>query len=317
MRSLSAKCFGSVVIGLISTAIFVCPATSADNRFAVPDLSGQWGRDFLYFEQPPSGPGPVISMIRKADGTLGDPTGAQIGDYTSPILKREAAEAVKRHGGSSRGGHVPPDMHNMCFPEPPPVVLHSQFGVQILQQNDQVILLYLTNNTLRRIPLNVPHPQKVKPSWLGNSVGHYEGDTLVIDTVGIKTGPLSMLDWYGTPHSEALHVIERYRLIDGSAAAEAQRKHIGAYMGPGLDLSLLAYELISPFYGRAPINPDTGKKGLQVEIRVEDAGVFTTPWSALVTYRPVDGALPEAVCAENHHLWGSASAIPTADKPDF
>jgi len=49
-------------------------------------------------------------------------------------------------------------------------------------------------------------------------VGHYEGDTLVIDTVGIKIGPFTMVDWYGTPHTEALHVVERYRLLGHEAA---------------------------------------------------------------------------------------------------
>ena len=63
------------------------------------------------------------------------------------------------------------------------------------------------------------------PSWQGDSVGHYEGDTLVVDTVGIKTGPFSSVDRYGTPFSEKLHVVERYRLIDGEAAAAAVRKH--------------------------------------------------------------------------------------------
>ena len=50
----------------------------------------------------------------------------------------------------------------------------------------------------------------VTPAWYGDSVGHYEGDTLVIDTVGIKVGPFAMVDMYGTPHSAALHVVERY-----------------------------------------------------------------------------------------------------------
>jgi hypothetical protein len=59
-----------------------------------------------------------------------------------------------------------------------------------------------------------PHPAHVTPSRYGDSVGHYEGDTLVIDTVGIKIGPFAMVDMFGTPHTEALHVVERYRLID-------------------------------------------------------------------------------------------------------
>ena len=53
------------------------------------------------------------------------------------------------------------------------------------------------------------------------TVGHYEGDALVIDTVGVKIGPFAMVDMYGTPHSPALHVVERYRLLDYDAAKDA------------------------------------------------------------------------------------------------
>src|ERR1700730_15607019 len=67
------------------------------------------------------------------------------------------------------------------------------------------------------------------PSWQGESVGHYEGDTLVVDTNGQKVGPLSMIDRFGTPFSAALHVIERYRLIDGATARDLQLKHESAY----------------------------------------------------------------------------------------
>jgi hypothetical protein len=68
--------------------------------------------------------------------------------------------------------------------------------------------------------LNQSHPAHVTPTWYGDSVGHYEGDTLIIDTVGIKVGPFATVDWYGTPHTEALHVVERYRLIDYEAAKD-------------------------------------------------------------------------------------------------
>ena len=72
--------------------------------------------------------------------------------------------------------------------------------------------------------MNQPHPARVTPSAHGDSVGHYEGDTLVIDTVGIKVGPYTMIDRFGTPYTEALHVVERYRLIDFEAAKEAQER---------------------------------------------------------------------------------------------
>jgi hypothetical protein len=54
-------------------------------------------------------------------------------------------------------------------------------------------------------------------------VGDYEGNTLVIDTVGIKLGPHRMVDRFGTPYTQALHVVERYRLLDYEATKEARR----------------------------------------------------------------------------------------------
>jgi hypothetical protein len=178
------------------------------------------------------------------------------------------------------------------------------FGVQILQRRDEVTLLYLLYNTVRHVRLNASHPENLTPNWQGHSVGWYEGDALVIDTVGIKVVPISTVDAFGTPHSEALHVVERYRLIDGEAAAAAQKKH-GAIYRP------------APPYGRGTIDPDTAKKGLQVEFTVEDEGVFTTPWSGRVTYRRLIGDWPEAVCAENPSFFGIDAAIPTAHTPDF
>jgi len=58
------------------------------------------------------------------------------------------------------------------------------------------------------------HAAQVTLPGYGDSVGYWEGDTLVIDTIGIKIGPFAMVDAYGTPQSPALHVLERYRLID-------------------------------------------------------------------------------------------------------
>jgi hypothetical protein len=309
MRSPCRFSAGAVAFA-ISAAAFLSPAMAADSSSTVPDLAGQWGRDMQFFEPPPSGPGPVIRAERKADGTIvaQDPCCAisprWLGDHKNPILKPEAAEAVRKFSELAFRGSVVPDLHNMCWPEPPPYVMGLHFGMQILQPKDEVTLFYLLYNTVRHVRLNVPHPENPTPSWQGHSVGWYEGDTLVIDTVGIKVAPLSMVDPFGTPHSQALHVVERYRLIDGEAAAEAQRKH-GAIYRP------------TPFYGRGTIDPDTAKKGLQVDFTVEDPGVFTTPWSGRVTYRRLIGDWPESVCAENPFFLGPDITIPTAHIPDF
>jgi hypothetical protein len=298
-----------IVVVLSAAGALACPARAADGS-GNPGLLGQWGRDMLFFEPPPAGPGPVVRAERKADGTTAvvDPCCAVfprwLGDYKSPILKPAAAAAVKKFGDLAVAGAVTSDLHNTCWPEPPPYVMGMHFGLQILQLRDEVTLVYLLHNTVRRVRLNTQHPDSLTPSWQGNSVGWYEGGTLVVDTVGIKVAPLSMVDAFGTPHSKALHVVERYRLIDGKAAADAQRKN-GAIDQP------------IPFYGRGAIDPDTAKDGLQIDFTVEDEGVFTTPWSGRVTYRRLIGGWPEALCAENPYFLGMGATMPTADTPDF
>src|SRR5258708_35218924 len=127
--------------------------------------------------------------------------------------------------------------------------------------------------------MNVPHSDHPTPTWQGESVGHYEGDTLVIDTIGQKVGPLSMIDRFGTPFSPALHVIERYRLIDGATARDAQLKHESAYFGAGK-----SSPPANP-YGRGETDLDPPKPGLQGEITVDDPAIFTSPWPAFGTYR--------------------------------
>jgi hypothetical protein len=295
-------------------AIAMCCTESSSQEVqssrAIPDFSGLWGRSFLGLESPPSGPGPIGSLRRRADGTM-DPLSG--GDYTNTILRPAAAERVKKHGDIERSGRNAPNPHNQCRPEPVPFTSNIQFRMQLLQRPGKVLLLYPNDHKVRHIPMNVPHPADVTPTWQGDSVGHYEGDTLVIDTVALKVGPLSMVDWYGTPHSASLHVVERYRLIDGEAARDAQRKHESSYLVPGMPAPP----------GSPPVNsrldPDIDSKGLQVEITVEDPIMFTTTWSALVTYRRDDGGWVEAVCAENlnvYHAEKDADA-PQAVVPDF
>jgi len=279
---------------------------------ALPDFSGIWGRNWLFLEPPASGPGPIMSKLKRPDGTQ-DLRAAQVGDYADPLLKPQAAAVIKKLGEISLAGTPYPDPHNQCWPEPTPFTLSVQFGLQILQQKDEVILLYLADHKVRHVRMNVPHPANVTPTWQGDSVGRYEGDALVVDTIGEKVGPLAMVDLYGTPYSPALHVVERYRLINGSAARDAQEKHQRSYFPPGVS-SPLTNE-----YGRGDIDEDVTKKGLQVEVAVEDPAMFTAPWSGVITYRHVLGEWPEAVCAENTHEYydNRDTDVPHAAKPDF
>ena len=281
----------------------VAPASGAHTAAAIPDFSGTWAYQFCCGFQPPlSGPGPVANRSRRNDAS---DRYQYVGDYTNPILKPAAAEVVKRHGELESGGVPLPTPRNHCWPEGVPFIF-SNFGMQILQQPDKLTILYDHDHQVRHVRLNQPHPAQVTPSWYGDSVGHYDGDTLVIDTIGIKIGPVSMIDWYGTPYTNALHVVELYRLIDNEAAKEAEERGVRVVgrVGGGNGLEL---------------DPNYRDEALQLQFTVEDEGVFTMPWSATITRRRSSSEWPEFVCVENPHGYfpGKHAAVPTADKPDF
>jgi hypothetical protein len=292
---------------LIVAAVVATPAFGQ-----VPDFSGIWAHPYFPGIEPPaSGPGPVLNRSRLLRGPLaGVGNFAQfVGDYTNPTLKPEAAEVVKKHGEVSLSGVTYPTPSNKCWPQPVPYIFWVP-AIQMLQQPDKITILY--GSEFRQVRLNQSHPAHVTPSWYGDSVGHYEGDTLVIDTVGIKTDrPFAMVDMFGTPYSPALHVVERYRLLDYEDAKEAlernRKENVNFGVGPSVDAD-------------AVFRVDLNYRGkhLQLEFTVDDEGVFTMPWTATVTYRPGFNWLgiaepAEFICAENPH----DTDVPTADKPDF
>jgi hypothetical protein len=287
---------------LIAAAPTSATADSGTNTTAsIPDFTGRWGHPgFPGFEPLASGPTSLTNRSRREDG-VGNVL-QLVGDYTNPILKPEAAATVKAFGELSIahfGFHNP---RNQCWPNGVPFIL--PVGMELLQQPDKITIIYGVDHQVRQVRMNAQHPAQVTPTWYGDSVGHYEGDTLVIDTVGIKVGPFAMVDWYGTPQTPALHVVERYRLLDYEAAKE------------GLDR-----DAKENARGAQPVNLDPNYRGkyLQLLFTVEDPNVFTTPWSATETYgKPVvDWA--EGVCAENPRKYGTEedAQVPTADKPDF
>jgi hypothetical protein len=274
---------------------------------SIPDFSGVWTHPFWPgFDPPLTGPGPVVNKSRLPNG-VGN-SNQLVGDHTNPILKPHAAEVVKKHGEISLTGVTYPTPANQCWPQPVPYIFWT-IGIQVLQQADKITILYSNpDHEVRQVRMNQPHSAQVTPSWHGESVGHYEGDTLVIDTVGIKSDrPFAMVDIYGTPYTEALHVVERYRLVDYVAVQEAQERTQKENVRiPFNDSGLI-------------VDPNQQGKGLQLQFTVEDDGVFTMPWSATMTYRRALGEWPEFVCAENtrEYYYNKDSEVPTANKPDF
>src|SRR5260370_11563263 len=100
--------------------------------------------------------------------------------------------------------------------------------MEVSQRTEKITFIFNEDHEVRRARLNEPHQSPVTPSWYGDSVGHYEGDTLVIDTVGVKTDrKYAMVDLFGTPYTKSLHMVERYRLRDYDDVKDETKKRTG------------------------------------------------------------------------------------------
>ena len=173
-----------------------------DHTFGVDDL----------LPPPAGGPGPIISD--KAHPYVPNGSGAQstyrVADLSNPILLPWTIPSMKKANDEVLAGKVPFRARERCWPVGVPGF--SAYSLvepfYFYQTPEKVVVINQGGPEIRRVYLNTTHSKEVKPSWYGESVGHYEnGDTLVIDTIGIS--PKSFVD---TPHTDQLHVVERLKL---------------------------------------------------------------------------------------------------------
>jgi hypothetical protein len=299
---------GIIACGVLAGAVSLTASFGAlaQNQSARPDFAPNpdlgWYSYNRVFIPPASGPGPVMQHPDHPYVTNDDfrVTGQQptqrIADLDNPILQPWAREVIRKNNEIALSGKPVPSPIMSCWPKGPTYFLLSPMTqpMYFVQGPKEIVLILTSFNDVRHIYLTDKHSANLNPSWYGESIGHYEGDTLVVDTIGIDKR--SWLDGYGTPHTEQLHLVERFHLTEGGEV-------------------------------------------LEVNVRVEDPGAFTTPWNAIERYRkyeaavrkvPIErltqlasteeGPLRERACAENPSSFFSgqdALPIPQADKPDF
>jgi hypothetical protein len=255
-------------------------ARSAPIRVAAgPDISGRWGHNGFGFETP-----------------YVTPQGNLIDGYKNPFLKPWSAEVVMKNRFTERSGRLFPNSHTTCWPDGVPGVITLR-ETQILQTPAEIVIVYQDNQQARHIYLDRPHSNPVAPSWYGESVGHFEGDTLVVDTVGFTGKPQATVDRHGVPHTRALHVVERFRVID--AVTEDPRIAITRGFEANARLDTVVQ----------------GTRTLQLVFTVDDPGSYKQPWSTTQNYKPLSVGIEEDICAENNRHW--QALIPTAEMPDF
>src|SRR5437016_785758 len=276
----------AVVAAVLCTPAVLGPAVPADNE-QIPNLSPDnvtgWlkppGDEFL---PPASGPGPVKSDPAHpyVSNAVARQETAKVADLTNPILQPWVVEQMRKANEEVLAGKVGFTARSRCWPHGVPgFLLYPVHPIFFIQTSNKVVMTWGQDFQLRHVYLNVPHSASPKPSWYGESVGHYEnGDTLVVDTIGLNDK--TYVDNFRTPHTTQLHVVERFKIVNG---------------GEGLEVKVHVQD---PGAFTMPWNA--------VQRYRRDS-------------RPSEVPLHEMVCAENNgdHFNHGLVPIPQADKAEF
>ena len=221
---------GTVTLLLAGTAIPPVDAAAPEKKTAsIPQFGSAdfgWSKIADDFQAPESGPGPV-SFEKDHPYIPNNERGVQvtvrIADVTNPILKPWAAEQMKQANARAAAGKEAFEARASCRPGGVPgfMVMGRVNPLYFVQSPKEVLLINEGGPEVRHIALNLPHSAHPKISAYGESVGHYEGgNTLVVDTIGLS--PETYIDNYRTPHTDQLHVVERFQLSDDGKSIQVR-----------------------------------------------------------------------------------------------
>ena len=200
-----------VAIGALTLSICQAsgPVQAAEERAAIPDFSSHdaaWvfgTGDFIPIpgEPSPTRNDPAHAYISNNDfrATGKQPT-YRVADLANPNIKPWAKEIMKRENDKALSGGMPFSARASCLPMGVPGFIQNVVEpIHFVQTATEVIMIFSGDAQVRHVYLDVPHSADVKSSWYGESVGHYEGDTLVVDTIGLNDK--TFIDNFRTPHS--------------------------------------------------------------------------------------------------------------------
>jgi len=224
IRSPSQRGLVALTAGLLAGAASTAQAQVATK--APPDFSAGnagWvtiGTDWIAL---PGGPPPVT--FDPAHPYVGNNTGKQptfrVADIDNPNLTQFAKDALRKANDEVLRGKAMYARESRCWATGVPAFLLNPGGPTYwVQTPERITMIWQMDHQVRHVYLNVPHSANPKPSWYGESVGHYDGDALVVDTIAQNTQ--TFIDNYRTPHSEQLHVVERYHLVQGGKTLQAE-----------------------------------------------------------------------------------------------
>lgn len=214
--ALCKKIFSTGTSGFVLSMVLIAGAP-AQPGIAPPDLMSHeaaWYHFGPEITAVPgfSGPGPVRDdpAYPHVNNTDAGQASYRIADLSDPNLTQWAKDIMKKDNDEVLHGKVAYLAHQSCTPAGVPDfdMVRGARPIYFVQTPKEVLMVWAGDQQVRHVYLNVPHSKDIKPSWYGESVGHYEGNSLVIDTIGLNTR--TFVDEYRTPHSDKLHVQERW-----------------------------------------------------------------------------------------------------------
>lgn len=184
---------------------------------ANPDFQGLWRT---------SGRG-----VRGRDGAAGGCCSEEGWHDVQAMLLPWARDIMAKRDEGLKSGVIVPTNTQECKPDGVPTVIEIPYPFQFLQSRNEVIMMYEADYQVRRIRMGGEHLKNQNPNWYGDSIGRWDDGVLEIDTVGLSK--LGQTNWDGIPHTDQLHVLERYKITSpGAMELTMTLTDLGTFTGP-------------------------------------------------------------------------------------
>ena len=188
----------------------IAPPTGPAPRLASgrPDLSGIWN--------PPYVPD-MTRNGRRQQGVAEPPFSPADSPETRQLLRSKGSYAELPFTAAGLENWKTYDAANgdytaSCLPYGFSRSINAPYPFQIMQGDQHLAFMFEVNNWFHVVRLGAEHPKQYDPTWFGDSIGKWDGDTLVVDTIGVNGW--TRLDTVGHPHSDALHLVQTFKRID-------------------------------------------------------------------------------------------------------
>jgi hypothetical protein len=216
MLALLRSIFVLATLAAIVTQGMAVPAAQATTSGTGISAKGNW--------TPPTGPAPRLPNGRPDFSGVWDHQ--YVPDMTAtnqrnPAMQKGPKELPYTPAGLENMKQYNPerdgDYTGMCMPYGLTRSMNAPYPIQIFQNDKYIAFLFEVSTWFHVVPFRTEHPKELDPTWFGNSITKWDGDTLVVDTIGFNG--FTRLDTVGHPHSDKLHVVQTFKHVDAGHVA--------------------------------------------------------------------------------------------------